>query len=77
MIFPDQHLSGSQLRRIIKPFTDGWIHLFRSTKGEETARQHGRTLESLHNVAATLNVTDQTAMHYIEKYVPQKQPIET
>lgn len=77
VVEPGAHLSGSQLLRLIKPLTNGWLHLFRSTKGEETARQHGRTLESLHNVATTLNVTDQTAMHYIEKYVPQKQPIET
>lgn len=73
-----EHISGSQLLRILKVLTkDGWLHLFRKTKGEQTARQYGRTLESLHNVATTLNVTDQTAMHYIEKYVPQKQPIIT
>jgi hypothetical protein len=78
IIEPNEHLSGSQLLRIIKPLNKtAWLHLFRSSKGEETARFHGRTLESLHSVADTLNVTEQTAMHYIEKYVPQKQPIET
>jgi integrase len=78
VVEPDEHLSGSQLLRIIKPLDpSAWLHLFRSTKGEETARRYGRTLESLHNVASTLDITDSTAMHYIEKYVPQKQPIET
>jgi len=77
IIDPNEHLSGSQLLRIIKPLNPTvWLHLFRSSKGEETARRFGRTLESLHNVAATLDITDQTAMHYIEKYVPQKQEIE-
>lgn len=78
VVNPNEHLSGSQLLRILKTTSEtGWLHLFRMTKGEEVARLHGRTLESLHNVADTLNVTEQTAMHYIEKYVPQKQPIET
>jgi len=72
------HLSGSQLLRSLKAVSKtGWLHLFRATKGEEVARLHGRTLESLHNVASALNVTDQTAMHYIERYVPEKQPVET
>ena len=71
---PAEYLSGSQLLRIIKPLNKtGWLHLSRNTKGEENARRHGRTLASLHNVADT----EQTAMHYIEKYVPQKQSIET
>lgn len=71
-----EHISGSQLLRVLKTLTNsGWMHLFRNTKAEQTARFYGRTLESLHNVAETLNVTDQTAMVYIRRHVPQKQPI--
>jgi integrase len=71
-IHKDRALSGRQLLNIIKDLDPNvWLHLFRKGKGSEIARKFGRTLDSVFNVASTLDVSQQTAWHYVETHAPK------
>jgi hypothetical protein len=79
LIFPNEHLSGRQLLRLIKPLNEtAWLHLFRETKGAEIAKEHGRTLTSIYEVKDTLDLErEETAYRYVKRYAAQKQKVET
>jgi integrase len=63
----DKAISGVTLWRDIKALDRKvWLHLFRKLKGNQTAKQFGRNLESIKMVADTLNISEQTAYHYVE-----------
>lgn len=71
-------LTGRQLLNIVKELDPNiWLHLFRKGKGSEVARKYGRTLDSVFNVASTLDVTQQTAWHYVENHAPKIETGET
>lgn len=74
LVFPDRSLSGRQLLRIIKQLNpDAWTHLFRYTKGCEVAREHGRTIDSVHYVRDTLDLENEaTAWIYVRRSVPAR-----
>jgi integrase len=78
MIFPDQHLSGRQLLRLIKPLNENaWLHLFRETKGAEIARAKGRTLDAVYEVRETLDLENETtAYRYVRRYAVQEMKAE-
>jgi integrase len=78
MIFPDQHLSGRQLLRLIKPLNENaWLHLFRETKGAEIARAKGRTIDAVYEVKETLDLeNEETAYRYIRRYAVQEMKAE-
>jgi integrase len=79
VVFPEQHLSGRQLLRIVKDLNrQAWCHLFRDTKGGEIAKAHGRTLDSVYHVKETLDLAkEETAYHYIARFVAKREPVET
>jgi integrase len=74
IIFPDEHLSGRQLLRLIKPLNENaWLHLFRETKGAEIAREKGRTLDAVYSVRETLDLENETtAYRYVRRYAVQE-----
>jgi integrase len=74
MIFPDQHLGGRQLLRLIKSLNENaWLHLFRETKGAEIAREKGRTLDAVYEVREVLDLQDEaTAYRYVRRYAVQE-----
>ena len=74
MIFLDQHLSGRQLLRLIKPLNENaWLHLFRETKGAEIAREKGRTIDAVYSVRETLDLENETtAYRYVRRYAVQE-----
>lgn len=78
VIFPEDHLSGSQLLRILKPLCKtGWLHLFRETKGAEIAKAHGRTLTSVYEVKDGLDLeNEETAYRYVRRYAAKRQEVE-
>jgi len=79
VIYPDQHISGSQILRILKPLNlSAWAHLFRETKGAEVARKFGRTLNSIYEVKEALDLENEsTAWNYVKRFVAKKQEKET
>ncbi len=79
MIFPDAHLSGSQLLRIIKPLKrDVWLHLFRESKGAEVAKQYGRTLTAIYEVKDSLDLeNEETAYRYVRRFAAKRQTVES
>jgi integrase len=78
MVFEDQHLSGRQLLRLIKPLNpEAWLHLFRETKGAEIARDKGRTLDAVYSVRETLDLeNEETAYRYVRRYAVQEMKAE-
>jgi integrase len=78
MIFPDQHLSGRQLLRLIKPLNENaWLHLFRETKGAEIARDLGMTITAVTEVKNTLDLENETtAYRYVRRYAVQEMKVE-
>jgi integrase len=78
MIFEDQHLSGRQLLRLIKPLNENaGLHLFRETKGAEIARAKGRTLDAVYEVRDTLDLeNEETAYRYVRRYAVQEMKAE-
>lgn len=78
IIYPEEHLSGSQLLRIIKPLKhDAWLHLFRETKGAEIAKANGRTLNAIYEVKDGLDLeNEETAYRYVRRYVARRQEVE-
>ncbi len=68
------HLSGSQLLRIIKPLNEtAWMHLFRDTKGAQIAQEKGRTIDAVYEVKETLDLErEETAWHYIHRYAAKR-----
>jgi len=79
IIDENEHLSGSQLLRIIKPLNpSAWLHLFRETLGGTIAKAHGRNLDSIYEVKDSLDLErEETAYRYVRRYAAKKQPIET
>jgi hypothetical protein len=79
MVFPEEHLSGRQLLRIVKDLNPtAWLHLFREGKACEVARQYGRTLTSVSEVKDQLDLANEsTAYVYVRRFVAKKQPVET
>lgn len=69
----DKALSGRQLLNIVKELDPSiWMHLYRKLKGSEVARKYGRTLDAAFAVKDTLDLERiETAMHYIEEFVPK------
>jgi hypothetical protein len=78
MIFPDQHLTGRQLLRLIKPLNENvWLHLFRETKGAEIARDLGMTITAVTEVKNTLDLENETtAYRYVRRYAVQEMKAE-
>ena len=78
VVFPDAHLSGSQLLRIIKPLNStAWLHLFRDTKGAEIAKNEGRTIDAVYKVKENLDLeNEETAYRYVRRFAALKQPTE-
>jgi len=78
IIVPREHLSGSQLLRIIKPLNNtAWLHLFRETKGAEIAKNEGRTIDAVYKVKENLDLENEdTAYHYVRRFAALKQPTE-
>lgn len=78
MIFENEHLSGRQLLRLIKPLSPtAWLHLFRETKGAEIAKANGRTLASVYEVRETLDLeNEETAYRYVRRYAVQEMKAE-
>lgn len=74
IVFPDTHLSGRQLLRLIKPLSPtAWLHLFRETKGAEIAKANGRTLTAVYEVRETLDLENETtAYRYVRRYAVQE-----
>jgi hypothetical protein len=74
VVFEDEHLSGRQLLRLIKPLNESvWLHLFRETKGAEIAREKGRTLDAVYSVRETLDLENETtAYRYVRRYAVQE-----
>jgi integrase len=70
----ENHLSGRQLLRLIKPLNaSAWLHLFRETKGANIARDGGRNLNTLYEVRDTLDLeNEETAYRYIRRYAVQE-----
>jgi len=70
MIFPDQHLSGRQLLRLIKPLNENaWLHLFRESLGASIAKAKGRTLDAVYEVRETLDLENEaTAFRYVRRF---------
>jgi hypothetical protein len=77
-VFEDQHLSGRQLLRLIKPLNpEAWLHLFRETKGAEIAKDKGRTLDAVYAVRETLDLeNEETAYRYVRRYAVQEMKAE-
>jgi predicted phosphoadenosine phosphosulfate sulfurtransferase len=78
-VYNDKALSGRQLLRVIKDLDPNvWLHLFRKLKGSEVARKYGRTLDSAYQVKTTLDLErTETALRYIEEFVPKLETGET
>lgn len=78
MIFENEHLSGRQLLRLIKPLSPtAWLHLFRETKGAEIAKAEGRTLKAVYEVRETLDLeNEETAYRYVRRYAVQEMKAE-
>jgi integrase len=78
IVFEDEHLSGRQLLRLIKPLNENaWLHLFRETKGAEIAREKGRTLDAVYSVRETLDLENETtAYRYVRRYAVQEMKTE-
>ncbi len=78
IIFADQHLSGRQLLRLIKPLNEKvWLHLYRETKGAEIAKAKGRTLDAVYEVRDTLDLENEaTAYRYVRRYAVQEMKAE-
>lgn len=75
----DEHLSGSQIWRIIKGLNPrGWVHLFRETKGAQVVRRDEKekgeaSIETIYRVKRTLDLElTSTAFRYIDRYGTQK-----
>ena len=75
----DKALCGRQLLRIVKELDPTvWMHLFRKLKGSEVARKYGRTIDSAFQVKTTLDLErTETALRYIEEFVPKLETGET
>jgi len=78
MSFENEHLSGRQLLRLIKPLNEkAWFHLFRETKGAEIARAKGRTLDAVYEVRETLDLDNETtAYRYVRRCAVQEMKAE-
>jgi integrase len=74
-VLGENHLSGSQILRIIKPLDEtAWMHLFRDTKGAQIAQEKGRTIDAVYEVKDTLDLErEETAWHYIHRYAAKRQ----
>jgi integrase len=79
IIRKDKAVSGRHLLRIVKELDPNiWMHLFRKNKGSEVARKYGRTLDSAYQVKTTLDLErTETALRYIEEFVPKLETGET
>jgi integrase len=78
IVFEEQHLSGRQLLRLIKPLNENaWLHLFRETKGAEIARDLGMTITAVTEVKNTLDLENETtAYRYVRRYAIQEMKAE-
>ena len=74
IINPDEHLSGSQLLRILKPIAPkAWLHLFRELKAKEISEALGSTLGSVATVQSYLDLERmETAMGYTKRFAIQE-----
>jgi integrase len=79
LVYDDKPMSGRQLLRIVKDLNPNcWMHLFRNTKACEVARLYGRTLLAVQEVQDSLDLENEaTAMIYVRRHVPKRQPLET
>jgi hypothetical protein len=75
----DEHLSGRQLLRLIKPLNyEAWLHLFRETKGAEIAKKQGNTITGVYEVRDSLDLErEETAYRYVRRYAVQEVTIES
>ncbi|MCW4054414.1 MAG: hypothetical protein NWE84_05785 [Candidatus Bathyarchaeota archaeon] len=73
-IYPDSHLSGRHLLRLIKPLNKTvWLHLLRETKGAEVAKEYGNNLAGVYAVKETLDLERiDTAYSYVNRYAVQE-----
>jgi integrase len=79
MLFPESHLSGRHLLRLIKPLNKTvWLHLLRETKGAEIAKEYGNNLAGVYAVKETLDLERMdTAYAYVNRYAIQELKAET
>lgn len=79
LVNAEKALSGRQILNIVKELDSNvWMHLFRKNKGSEVARKYGRTLDSAVMVKSTLDLErTETALRYIEEFVPKLETGET
>ncbi len=73
MINPNNHLSGSQLLRLIKAIDcEAWLHLFRESKGAQIAHKYGNDIIGVAKVRDMLDLEEEsTAYRYIRRYAVQ------
>lgn len=78
ILFPNQHLSGRQILRIIKQLNQkAWPHLFRETRGAEVVRADEKrlgeaSLMTVYRVKRTLDLErETTAWNYINRYATE------
>lgn len=79
IVFEDQHLSGRQILRLIKPLNEkAWLHLFRETKGAEIAQDLGMSITAVTEIKNTLDLENETtAYRYVRRYAVQEMKTET
>lgn len=77
-VFPDRHLSGRTILRIIKDLDPtAWCHLFREGKGAEIARDINDKLLAVFKVKDTLDLENEaTAYRYIRRYAAEEMKVE-
>jgi integrase len=75
----DNHLSGRQLLRLIKPLDPTlWLHLLRETKGAEISRDLGMNITAVTEVKNMLDLErEETAWNYVRRYAVQEAKAET
>jgi len=78
-VVSDDHLSGRQLLRLIKPLNEKmWLHLLRETKGAEISRDLGMNITAVTEVKNMLDLEkEETAWNYVRRYAVQEAKTET